>query len=52
MADVIWVNAEIIEDKITPTTLEMLTKAAEVGKAEAVLLGPAPVLIVRPSAED
>lgn len=42
MADVIWVNAEIIEDKITPTTLEMLTKAADVGKAEAVLLGPAP----------
>jgi electron transfer flavoprotein alpha subunit len=42
VADVIWVNAEIIEDKITPTTLEMLTKAAEVGKAEAVLLGPAP----------
>lgn len=41
MADVIWVNAEIIDDKITPTTLEMLTKAAEVGKAEAVLLGPA-----------
>ncbi len=42
MADVIWVNAEIIDDKITTTTLEMLTKAAEVGKAEAVLLGPAP----------
>jgi electron transfer flavoprotein alpha subunit len=42
VADVIWVNAEIIDDKITPTTLEMLTKAAEVGKAEAVLLGPAP----------
>ena len=42
MSDVIWVNAEIIDDKITPTTLEMLTKAAEVGKAEAVLLGPAP----------
>jgi electron transfer flavoprotein alpha subunit len=42
VADVIWVNAEIIEDKITPTTLEMLTKAADVGKAEAVLLGPAP----------
>ena len=41
MADVIWVNAEIIDDKITPTTLEMLTKAAEAGKAEAVLLGPA-----------
>jgi electron transfer flavoprotein alpha subunit len=42
VSDVIWVNAEIIDDKITPTTLEMLTKAAEVGKAEAVLLGPAP----------
>ena len=42
MSDVIWVNAEIIDDKITPTTLEMLTKAAELGKAEAVLLGPAP----------
>ncbi|MDH3443925.1 MAG: electron transfer flavoprotein subunit alpha/FixB family protein [Deltaproteobacteria bacterium] len=42
MADVIWVYAEILDDKVTPTTLEMLTKAAEVGKAEAVLLGPAP----------
>ncbi len=42
MADIIWVNAEIIDDKITTTTLEMLTKAAEVGKAAAVLLGPAP----------
>lgn len=42
MSDVIWVNAEIIDEKITPTTLEMLTKAAEIGKAEAVLLGPAP----------
>lgn len=42
MADVIWVYAEILDDKITPTTLEMLTKAAAVGKAEAVLLGPAP----------
>jgi electron transfer flavoprotein alpha subunit len=42
VSDVIWVNAEIIDDKITPTTLEMLTKAAELGKAEAVLLGPAP----------
>ncbi len=42
MADIIWVNAEILDDKITSTTLEMLTKAAEVGKAEAVLLGPAP----------
>jgi electron transfer flavoprotein alpha subunit len=42
MADVIWVYAELGEEKITTTTLEMLTKAAEVGKAEAVLLGPAP----------
>ncbi len=42
MADVIWVYAEILDDKVTPTTLEMLTKAADVGKAEAVLLGPAP----------
>ena len=42
MADVIWVYAEISDDKITPTTLEMLSKAAEVGKAEALLLGPAP----------
>jgi electron transfer flavoprotein alpha subunit len=42
VSDVIWVNAEIIDEKITPTTLEMLTKAAEIGKAEAVLLGPAP----------
>jgi electron transfer flavoprotein alpha subunit len=42
MADVIWVYAEVVDDKITPTTLEMLTKAAQAGKAEAVLLGPAP----------
>jgi len=42
VADIIWVYAELSEDKITPTTLEMLSKAAEVGKAEAVLLGPAP----------
>ena len=42
MADIIWVYAEVVDDRITPTTLEMLTKAAEAGKAEAVLLGPAP----------
>jgi electron transfer flavoprotein alpha subunit len=41
MSDLIWVYAEVVDGKITPTTLEMLTKAAEVGKAEAVLLGPA-----------
>jgi electron transfer flavoprotein alpha subunit len=42
VADIIWVYAEVVDDRITPTTLEMLTKAAEAGKAEAVLLGPAP----------
>jgi electron transfer flavoprotein alpha subunit len=42
VADLIWVYAEVVDDKITPTTLEMLTKAADAGKAEAVLLGPAP----------
>ena len=42
MSDLIWVYAEVVDEKVTPTTLEMLTKAAEVGKAEAVLLGPAP----------
>ena len=41
MADTIWVYAEISDDKITTTSLEMLAKAAEVGKAEVVLLGPA-----------
>ncbi|MDP6559881.1 MAG: electron transfer flavoprotein subunit alpha/FixB family protein [Candidatus Binatia bacterium] len=42
MADVIWVYAEVVEDKISSTTLEMLSKAADMGTAEAVLLGPAP----------
>ena len=42
MAEVIWVYAELSDDRLTATTLEMLTKAAELGKAEAVLLGPAP----------
>jgi electron transfer flavoprotein alpha subunit len=42
VADVIWVYAEINDDKITTTSLEMLAKAADVGKAEAILLGPAP----------
>lgn len=42
MADVIWVYAEVVDDKISTTTLEMLTKAAEAGTAEAILLGPAP----------
>jgi electron transfer flavoprotein alpha subunit len=42
VAETIWVYAEISDDKITTTSLEMLAKAAEVGKAEAILLGPAP----------
>jgi electron transfer flavoprotein alpha subunit len=42
VAEVIWVYAELSDDRLTATTLEMLTKAAELGKAEAVLLGPAP----------
>lgn len=42
MAALIWVYAEVVEEKITPTTLELLSKAAEVGAAEAILLGPAP----------
>jgi len=42
MADVIWVYAEVIQGALTPTTLELLTKAAQVGTAEAILLGSAP----------
>ncbi|HEX6800967.1 MAG TPA: electron transfer flavoprotein subunit alpha/FixB family protein [Candidatus Binatia bacterium] len=42
MADTIWVYTEVNDDRITTTSLEMLTKAAEAGKAEAILLGPAP----------
>ena len=42
MADTIWVYAEISDDRITTTSLEMLAKASEVGKAEAILLGPSP----------
>jgi electron transfer flavoprotein alpha subunit len=42
VADLIWVYAELLDDKTTGTTLEMLTRAAELGTAEAVLLGPAP----------
>lgn len=34
--------AELNDDRVATTTLEMLAKAADVGKAEAVLLGPAP----------
>jgi len=42
VAETIWVYAEVGDDRITTTSLEMLAKAAEVGNAEALLLGPAP----------
>jgi electron transfer flavoprotein alpha subunit len=42
VADVIWVYAELSENRITTTSLEMLAKAATIGTAEAVLLGTAP----------
>ncbi len=42
MSDVIWVYGEVVDDAVTSTTLEMVTKAAAVGTAEAILLGPAP----------
>ena len=42
MENLIWVNAEVIDEKISRTSLEMVSKAAEVGTAEAILLGPAP----------
>jgi electron transfer flavoprotein alpha subunit len=42
VADTIWVYAELNDGRVATTTLEMLAKAADVGKAEAVLLGPTP----------
>ena len=42
MADTIWIYGEVVDGTITPTTLEMLTKAAGMSTAEVVLLGPAP----------
>ncbi len=42
MSNLVWVYAEVVDEKISRTSLEMLSKAAEVGTAEAILLGPAP----------
>ena len=42
MSDIIWVYGEVVDGAVTSTTLEMVTKAAQVGNAEAILLGPAP----------
>ncbi len=38
----IWTFVEVSQGRITSLSLEMLTKAAELGQAEAILLGPAP----------
>jgi len=51
VADTIWVYAELGDDKITTTSLEMLAKASEAGTAEALLLGPAPDDAVKTLAE-
>jgi electron transfer flavoprotein alpha subunit len=42
MADLIWIYGEVIDNAITSNTLEMVTKAAQVGTAEVILLGAAP----------
>jgi electron transfer flavoprotein alpha subunit len=42
VAETIWVYAEVNDDRVTTTSLEMLAKASEIGTAEALLLGPAP----------
>ncbi|HLC40710.1 MAG TPA: electron transfer flavoprotein subunit alpha/FixB family protein [Methylomirabilota bacterium] len=42
MAEMIWVYAEVLDGKISRSTLEMLSKAADVDRAEVILLGPAP----------
>jgi electron transfer flavoprotein alpha subunit len=42
MPDLVWVYAEVIEEKLSRASLELLSKAAALGRGEAVLLGPAP----------
>ena len=42
MSDIVWVYGEVVDDAVTSTTLEMVTKAGQVGTAEVILLGPAP----------
>jgi electron transfer flavoprotein alpha subunit len=42
MSELIWVYAEVVEGKITPTTFEILSKSSESGTTEVILLGPAP----------
>jgi electron transfer flavoprotein alpha subunit len=38
----VWVYAEVSEGKLASISLEILTKAAELGDASAILLGSAP----------
>jgi electron transfer flavoprotein alpha subunit len=42
VAEHIWVFGEVVGGAITPTTLELVSKAAELGTAEVLLLGEAP----------
>jgi hypothetical protein len=42
VAETIWVYAEINDDRVTTTSLEMLAKASEIGNAEALLLRARP----------
>ena len=43
MADLIWVYGEVVDGRVTRATLEMLSRGAALGRAEAVLLGPGPL---------
>jgi electron transfer flavoprotein alpha subunit len=42
MPPLIWVYAEVVDGRISRASLEMLSRAADLGRAEAILLGPAP----------
>ena len=42
MPDRIWVFGEVVDGAVTQTTLELVSKAAELGTAEVILLGAAP----------
>src|SRR5262249_55243172 len=42
VTDLIWVYAEVVDGTISRATLELLSRAAGLGRAEVILLGPAP----------
>ena len=42
MAHLIWVYVEVVDEQISRTSLEMLSKADDVGTAEAIHLGAGP----------